>query len=125
MGRKGSMGLTDFFSLIAIGIIVLFFYAFIKISIGSTSFDISSDTQNIEEKESLLGILRYSVNVDGNSLNIGQLISLSILDNTKKTLLERSLIGAMDKSFGSSSCNIFCINGEKIEGAGCASLKFY
>ena len=125
MGRKGSMGLTDFFSLIAIGIIVIFFYAFIKLSIGNTSFDISSDTQKIEGQESLLGILRQSVNVDGNSANIGQLVSLATIDNTKKALLERSLIGAIDQSFGTSSCNLFCINGEKIEGTGCLSLKLY
>ena len=124
MAKKGGMGLTDFFSILAFALILIIFYLAVKIGLGSATFELTIESTNVENKASLLGILRTPVIVDNKEITIAELIALSIQDSTKKELLEKTLRQTMDSSLGTSRCNFICINGNVISGVGCGFVEY-
>lgn len=123
--KKGSMGLTDFFSILTYALFLIVFYLMLKLSIGSVPFELTTQISKVENYVSALSILRTQVTVDVKDINIAELIALSNTDQTKKVFLEKTIVQIMDDSFGTSRCAIICINGKEIKGNGCGSLQSY
>ncbi len=123
-GKKG-MGLTDVFSIIAIVIIFLAFYLIFRVSLGNIKFNLIEESGNWENSVSLMNILRTPVTVDGNKMDIAELISVSTIDNSKKQFLEKTIKDLVDNSFGTAYCSMVCINGDKIKGSGCNDIEVY
>ena len=124
MNKKGQ-GLSDFFSVLAFALILIIFLLLLKLTVGNTTFELSTQSKNIGNYMSLLGILRTPIVVDNVGINIAELIILSKYDPLKKNLLEKNLLQIMDGSFGTSRCVIMCINGNELKGSGCGSLQTY
>lgn len=119
LNKKGGMGLTDFFSILAFALSLIVFYLTLKFTIGNTVFALSGHSKNTEDSISLLNILRTPVKVDNVDMNIAELIALSNFASTKSELLEKTLVQTMHDSFGTSVCSIICINGKQFKGKGC------
>ena len=122
---KKGMGLTDFFSILAIASILVIIFLLLKIFVGQSSFEVKGESSTVENGISTLGILRTPVNVNEVDADIAELIVLSKIDSSKKTLLEKNLIEIMDNSFGTSRCSIFCVDEDRIEGSGCGTFQIY
>lgn len=118
MKKKGS-GIADFFSIIALALILLSYYFLLKWTISYTKFEIPTYSKNLEDQSSLMGILKTPVNVDGKELDISQLISIYYNDNSKKNLVEQEIHKILEQSFDTSKCQILCINDKEIRGEGC------
>ena len=122
--KKAGFGLTDFFSILAFVLILLVFYAFLQIATGKATFEVLAESSNVADSISLINILRTEVNVDNTKMNIAELIALSQLNPTKKTILEQNLNQILDIYF-SNKCSIICIDKEKFKAKGCTSLQFF
>lgn len=120
--KKGGMGLTDFFSVLAFALILIVFYLLFKFTIGGTTSGLLAKSSNIENSISLLNLLRTPVIVDKVDSNIAGLIALSKYDSTKKDFMEKTLLQLLDESFGTSMCTIICIDGGQLKGKGCGSF---
>lgn len=123
--KKAGFGLPDFFSILVFFLIIIIFYLVIKITIGSATFQVSEQSSNVADTISLINILRTPVVVGDITMNIGDLITLSKLDKTKKPILEQNLKQIIDHYFSASKCAIICIDNEKLKGSGCSSLAYF
>ena len=123
--KKGGMGLTDFFSILAFAFVLLIFYLLIKLTLGKATFQISEQSGSIADAVSLINILKTPIVVDNNAISLAELIAQSKSDNSKKQLAEKNIIQLMDDYFGTSKCSMLCIDGEKLKGSGCSSLQQY
>jgi len=123
--NKKGMGLTDFFSILAIALILVVMYSLLKIFVGQSTFELKGESSRVENIISTIGILRTPINIDGIDANIAELIAVSEFDSSKRTLLEKNLIELMDNSFGTSRCSVICIDENKIESSGCGTFQIY
>ena len=119
------MGFVEFFSILAFFLMVLIFYTFFKIFIGSTTYEVGGATSSIEGYESLLSVMRTNIEVDEQQVTIAELMALANQDKDKRPLLEKTLVSIMDETYGTSNCVVICINTEKIKGNGCGAYQVY
>jgi hypothetical protein len=106
------MGLTDLFSVLFFAFIIIVFYFLLKLQIGKTSFDLRSDSANIEESLSIINFLKTQVNIEGNKMDIAQAIALSYKDQSKKDWLKQNLGKYIEDTFVSlfsDSCSMICV----------------
>ena len=89
IAKKGGMGLTDFFSILAFALILIIFYLAVKIGLGSATFELTTEASNVENTASLLGVLRTPIIVDNKEITVAELIALSMQDSTKKNLQKK------------------------------------
>mgnify|MGYP001590663462 CR=1 FL=1 len=123
--RKGGMGLTDFFSILAFILIFIVFIIIIKLSVRDTQFELSTLTSNVENSISMINMLRTPIKIDTNEISIAEMISLSKIDSSKGELARKTILQLMDDYYGTNACAIICIDDEKIKGSGCSALQTY
>lgn len=116
--------LTDFFSIIAFVLILLIFYLLFKLTIGSTTFEITTQAGNAADIISLINILKTPVTIDDAKMSIAELIALSQIDTTKKDLMEKKILQIINEAFGMSNCAVICINGRQLNGEGCSDQNY-
>jgi len=119
------MGFVKLFAILAFWMMVLVFYVFLKIFIGNTTYKVTGVVSGIEGYESLLDVLKTSVDINIQQITIAELIALVRHDEEKKTFLEKELVKLMDDVYGTSNCVIMCISNEKIKGSGCGAIGVY
>ncbi len=120
--NKGSLGLTDFFSILAFALILIIFYLILNFTIGKIVFALPSASKNIEDSISLISILKTPVKIDDMSINVADIIALSNQDSSKRLMTENTIKQIIEKSYGTSICAIFCINEGQIKSKGCETL---
>ena len=125
--KKGlvATGLTTMMLYFGFALMIILFYFIFRLTLGETEVKISGYISNTDINYQILNYLRTPIVIDGRENNIADLIALSNLDTTKKSLLEKTLQENFDNSFGTANCVVMCINGEKFKGSGCGSLRVY
>lgn len=112
--------LTDFFSILAFALLIIIFYLMFRFTVGNTTFQLHSESSEIQDAVSLLGILRTKIEIDSSQMTIAELAALSKTDEAKKKMLEKD----MSKIIGEfTGCAIFCIDDDKIVGKNCNMLE--